>query len=126
MKTLQEIIKIFLGQQPVYEIDAVQEYQKGRYFFQVASTHHEDYIRHHLASDLSQQDERNAMWNFLSSALRGYPQAQYELGMAYFLGHLGLAQDYTIAEQWLKRAAVQGHIDAQEQLNEIYQLYAFS
>lgn len=42
----------------------------------------------------------------------GYPDAQYELGNIYLLGH-GVRQDAYTAAQWYRNAALQGHVEAQ-------------
>ncbi|MCG2608021.1 hypothetical protein LZZ98_05625 [Acinetobacter sp. SM34] len=49
------------------------------------------------------QDHRNAIWNFLSAALKGHRDAQYKLGLCYLNGNLGLDKNYTRAQEWLKK-----------------------
>lgn len=61
--------------------------------------------------------QRNAIWFFLHSALKGYSTAQYKLGMLYLHGHLGLDTNTLKAQKWLILAANQGHLDAQLQLS---------
>ena len=130
MKTIKEMFDTLLSHDAAAlnpaELEAVQEYNQAQYFANIAPQHHLDFVNKLTANDLSSLDQRNAMWNYLSAALRGHPQAQYQLGMAYFVGDLGLAKDYHLAEQWLQRAAERGHVGAQQQLNDMYQLVAFS
>jgi hypothetical protein len=45
--------------------------------------------------------------------------AQYKLGYAYYLGR-GIAQDYSQAAIWWKKAAEQGYPDAQNNLGALY------
>lgn len=67
-----------------------------------------------------QKYQRNAIWYFLHSALKGYSTAQYKLGMIYLQGQLGLSPDKKNAYKWLMLAANQGHIEAQHQLYRLY------
>lgn len=60
--------------------------------------------------------QRNAVWFFLHSALKGYSESQYKLGICYLHGELGLKKNIFIAYKWLKLAADQGHIGA---INEL-------
>jgi hypothetical protein len=46
----------------------------------------------------------------------GDAQAQYNLGMMYYAGD-GVPQDYSVAAQWLEKAALQGNLDARTRLN---------
>lgn len=130
MKTIKQMLDTLLyphhANIDLKDMEAMQEYNQGQYFAKLALEHQREFLSKKLPYDVSHLDQRNAMWNFLSAALRGHAQAQYELGMAYYTGHLGLERDYVQAEEWLKRAAACGHVGAQEQLNEIYQLIAFS
>ncbi|MDR0236491.1 sel1 repeat family protein [Acinetobacter sp.] len=64
--------------------------------------------------------QRNAIWYFLHAALKGYSNAQYKLGMIYLQGQLGLLADQGKARKWLSLAAHQGHVEAQNQLHQIY------
>lgn len=50
----------------------------------------------------------------------GEALAQYRLGILYHLGIGGVAQDYAEAVQWYRRAAEQGHADAQNNLGLCY------
>lgn len=72
------------------------------------------------------QDHRNAIWNFLSAALKGHRDAQYKLGLCYLNGDLGLDKNYTRAEEWLEKAAKQGHPEAQHLLLTAYNTITFS
>ena len=51
-------------------------------------------------------------------ALRGDPDAQFNLGQAYKLGR-GVPMDLGIAQDWFKRAADQGHLQAADNLGLI-------
>ena len=110
--------------------DANREYAQGEYFEQLARQHHQELLQHSsltsTPSDLSSHDNRNAMWSFLSAALRGHRDAQYKLGISYLNGTLGLDKNYTHAEEWLKKAAKQGHHEAQTTLEKAYSQLAFS
>lgn len=52
-------------------------------------------------------------------ARAGNPVAQYKLGYNYYLGH-GIAQDYSQAAIWWRKAAEQGYADAQNNLGVLY------
>lgn len=106
--------------------EAYVEYHQGEYFEHLAEQHHQGYLLHLSQDDISPQDQRNAMWNFLSAALRGHSDAQYKLGLAYFHGDLGLERNYSAAQEWLSRAAEAGHTQAQDHLNQMSQFIAFS
>ncbi|MDR2463570.1 MAG: hypothetical protein LBD30_07305 [Verrucomicrobiales bacterium] len=60
-------------------------------------------------------EDRDQIKALLPDALRGLPQAQYELGVIYYQ-----AENYLQATGWLLRAARQGHADAQSQLAVCY------
>ena len=51
-------------------------------------------------------------------AEEGVDYAQYDLGIRYLTGD-GVEKDPKVAEQWLKKAAAQGHADAKKKLEEI-------
>ena len=95
--------------------EANLEFAQGQAFEQLA-------IKHNYMLDDNQSiyNNRNAMWNFLSAALKGHSDAQYKLGVAYLHGQLGLDKNHTHAEEWLKKAAKQGHSDAQYKLGVCY------
>jgi TPR repeat protein len=58
-----------------------------------------------------------AMFNFYSLvAKNGNVDAQYELGLLYEYGSMGVKQDYQQAINWFAKAAEQGHKDAQKRL----------
>ena len=65
-------------------------------------------------------NQRNAIWYFLEAALKGYSTAQYKLGILYLHGQLGLTTNTIKAQKWLSLAANQGHLDAQEQLEQFF------
>lgn len=56
---------------------------------------------------------------FRELAEEGYPTAQGIMGMKYYFGD-GVEKDTAKGIAWLKKAAVQGHVEAQRQLGEIY------
>lgn len=103
--------------------EAQGDYVQGTYFEQLATQHHHDYLMHHTinTSDLSPIDYRNAMWNFLTAALKGHKEAQYRIGMAYLNAELGLDRNYELAHLWLSRAATQGHVQADNVLKHAYE-----
>lgn len=111
-------------------LEANREYSQGEYFEQLAHQHHQEILQRSNStgteSDLCVHDNRNAMWNFLSAALRGHRDAQYKLGISYLNGSLGLDKSYTLAEVWLKKAANQGHPEARNTLLKAYNPIAFS
>ncbi|AWL30248.1 SEL1-like repeat protein [Acinetobacter defluvii] len=78
----------------------------------------------HIAEDT--QNIRNAMWASLRAALRGDQEAQYQMGLNYLNGQLGLDRSYIHAEKWLEQAAHQGHPFAKEELKKAYNQLAFS
>lgn len=78
----------------------------------------------HSAEDI--QNTRNAMWASLRAALRGDQEAQYQMGLNYLNGQLGLDRSYIHAEKWLEQAAHQGHPFAKEELKKAYNQLAFS
>ncbi|OTG63767.1 hypothetical protein B9T29_03405 [Acinetobacter sp. ANC 3903] len=111
-------------------LEANREYSQGEYFEQLARQHHKEILQRSNStgteSDLSVHNNRNAMWNFLSAALRGHRDAQYKLGISYLNGSLGLDKNYTLAEVWLKKAANQRHPEARNTLLKAYNQIAFS
>lgn len=75
---------------------------------------------------IENHDTRNIMWGYLRAALRGDQEAQYQMGLNYLNGHLGLDRSYIHAEKWLEQAAHQGHPFAKEELKKAYNQLAFS
>ena len=73
-----------------------------------------------LISLQENQDARNAIWYYLRAALRGDKEAQYKMGLSYLNGQLGLDRSYIHAEEWLKKAAHQGHIEAKAELQKAF------
>lgn len=69
---------------------------------------------------------RNAMWRSLRAALRGDKDAQFQMGISYLYGQLGLDRSYSHATRWLDQAAYQGHLEAQQVLQNAYEELAFS
>ncbi len=88
----------------------------------------QDFLQHqsNSQSDPSQVEYRNAMWNFLSAALRGHKEAQYRLGTGYLNGELGLPKNFSLAEFWLKKSADQGYSPANTALQKSYEEIVFS
>lgn len=80
------------------------------------------------STDIQLQDSetRNVMWHALRSALRGDKNAQYQMGIFYLHGQLGLDRNYSHAEKWLDQAAHQGHSAAKHELEDAYAQLAFS
>ena len=117
--------------------DAEHEYQQGLYFEQLAlNDQYKQFMRRNIyrrvnetpthATSFAYLNERNAVWCFLRSALRGHPEAEYKMGLGYLNGQLGLDRDYMKAEKWLKKAAKDGHPDANRCLHDAYSQLAFS
>ncbi|WP_052071963.1 SPOR domain-containing protein [Sphingopyxis sp. MWB1] len=63
-------------------------------------------------------DYQAAVAEWRPLALAGNPDAQFNLGQAYKLGR-GVATDLAQAESWYRRAANQGHLQAQDNLGLI-------
>jgi TPR repeat protein len=57
---------------------------------------------------------------FMKLAKEGYPTAQHIIGMKYYLGD-GLKENQGKGILWLKKAGLQGCIQSQHQLGDIYQ-----
>lgn len=68
---------------------------------------------------IEQGDFSPAVRRILPLAERGDPEAQYELGTAYYEGQ-GVAQDLSEAAWWWRQAAEQGHVKAQFNLGVMY------
>ncbi len=60
-----------------------------------------------------EQDYAEAMELFRHPAEKGYPGAEYGLGVGYENGQ-GVLQDYVLAHMWLNLAAAQGDDDAKK------------
>lgn len=65
----------------------------------------------------AKQDYPFALQMITPVAHKGYPQAQYTLGLMYGKG-LGTEQDTEKAAEWYKKAALQGHSQAKLRLEE--------
>lgn len=63
--------------------------------------------------------KKEAIKCYLALADAGFPTAQCKLGMKYRLGD-GVKEDINEAIKWFKRAAIQGHTDAQRNLGDVY------
>ncbi len=107
---------------PEHIPEANQNYIQGQYFEDLGVKHHQEFISQsfNTSADSSSIDFRNAMWNFLSAALKGHRDAQYKLGIGYLHGELGLERNFTLAEQWLKKSAAQGHSQANYMLAHLH------
>ena len=79
-------------------------------------------ISGYLLISKSEAERIEKIWQ---EAQAGDAVAQYRLGQAYMLGNseAGLEPDAAQAEQWLQKAAVQRHKDAQYALGVFYQLH---
>ncbi|WP_336930364.1 sel1 repeat family protein [Acinetobacter tandoii] len=122
---------------PVFDLAGEHEYQRGLHFEQLAlCEHYHVFMQKNVLqmaapvqidhSPMSSSNSRNAMWYFLRSALRGHPEAEFKMGIGYLNGQLGLDRNYDKAEQWLKKAAQDGHPDAKRCLYDAYSELAFS
>jgi len=70
---------------------------------------------------LSNDASTAAAW-FHRSALQGYAEAQFNLGLMYANGEGGLAKDTVKAVEFFRKAAIQGNADAQNNLGAMYHL----
>jgi TPR repeat protein len=78
------------------------------------------YGRLYIEGDLVPKSMGRAYAFFLEAAERGYPVAQYTVGLEYFEGQY-LFKNEKKAVQWLTRAAENGYRDAYRVLGEIYE-----
>lgn len=62
----------------------------------------------------------DAYQQFYPLANQGNAEAQYYVGYLHDKFHLGMMQDYTVALQWYRAAAEQGHAGAQMRLGDLY------
>ena len=65
-------------------------------------------------------DYATALMLWKSGAAVGDTEAQYRLGILYYLGY-GVQRDYREAYTWYKRAAESGHPGAQRELGLMYE-----
>lgn len=61
----------------------------------------------------SRGDYKAAVEQWRPAAIAGDPDAQFDLGQAYKLGR-GVPVDLVLAEQWYGKAALQGHVQAED------------
>lgn len=61
----------------------------------------------------SRGDYRKAVDEWRPAAVAGDPDAQFNLGQAYKLGR-GVPVDLVLAEEWYRKAALQGHVQASD------------
>jgi TPR repeat protein len=78
------------------------------------------YGRLYIEGELVPKSMGRAYSFFLQAAERGYPVAQYAVGLEYFQGRY-LFKNEKKAVQWLTRAAENGYRDAYHILGEIYE-----
>lgn len=91
-------------------------------FFEYQATFASDF-KFGLVKHKKYSNQRNAIWYFLHSALKGYSVSQYKLGICYLKGQLGLQPNIKLAEKWLILAANQGHPQAINELKNINLTY---
>jgi uncharacterized protein len=65
------------------------------------------------------QDYTTALNQWLPLAEQGVPQAQYDIGLIYAMGH-GVQKDAAQAASWYQKAAEQGIVEAQFNLGLLY------
>lgn len=61
----------------------------------------------------SRGEYKKAIEQWRPAAIAGDPDAQFNLGQAYKLGR-GVPVDLALAEEWYRKAALQGHLQAEE------------
>ncbi len=64
-------------------------------------------------------DEAEGLKHLKESAEQGHAVAQHLLGKMYAVGRGGVEQNNTKALVWIAKAAQQGHVEAQEMIDEI-------
>ena len=101
--------------------ESMKSYHRGTSYEHLALNQFYGIHLSHQLSDQLYKCQRNAIWYFLHAALKGYSSAQYKLGLLYLNGQMGLDSNKTTAQKWFLLAANQGHIDAQNQLERLYQ-----
>jgi TPR repeat protein len=67
----------------------------------------------------NKKDYVTAVKKFRLSAMDGFAEAQWNLGVSYYEGY-GVVKDYPEAARWFKLAAAQGKVNAQEVLGRMY------
>lgn len=67
-------------------------------------------------------DEITQMYNYFDKAYQGDADAQYTLGIYYYNGTIGLEKNLRKSVEWFKKAAAQGHSDAQSVLEKLAQI----
>lgn len=70
--------------------------------------------------EIGPPDIKSAIENISAAANRGFPLAQFELGVAYDLG-LGVTQNYANAAAWYEKASALGVIEAKYNLGTLYE-----
>ena len=66
------------------------------------------------------ESDRKLLADIRTKAEKGDAQSQYEMGAAFFFGHLGLAKDDVEAVKWFRKAAEQNYATAQYSLGVCY------
>src|SRR5438045_1882679 len=64
--------------------------------------------------------DRKRLADLRSKAENGDAQSQYELGVAFGFGKLGVTNDYAEAVRWFRKAAEQENPAAQDNLGQCY------
>jgi TPR repeat protein len=90
------------------------EAEKGNAGFQCAVA---EIYAHGMYGVTSNQEEA-AKW-FRKSAVQGFPEAEFGLGVCYRDG-MGIPQDLAEAMEWFRSAADQGYVGAQAELGACY------
>ena len=95
--------QLILGEHYYHGNGVSQDYAEAVKWFRKATEH----------NDTASQDTRtNQLLNQVDQLLDFCAWAQYHLGVCYETGH-GVAQDYTEALQWYRKAAERGNANAQ-------------
>lgn len=76
-------------------------------------------IRYGRGDGVEKNDTLAVKW-FRMSAENGWAQGEYNLGICYYNGEVGLEVDYSEAVKWFRKAAEQGYDSAQYMLGYCY------
>lgn len=105
------------------QADAEQAFHKAQQF-ELLSGRPSARQAHHISlstrTSKANQNQRNAIWNYLNAAAKGHVEAQYKLGMIYLNGALGTDRNYQHANEWLLKAKRSGHQKAAYALSHAY------
>ena len=72
-------------------------------------------------ADMSVFEKKTTFDEIKAKAEKGETDAQYELGICYWLGDKGITQNYQEAVKWLRKAAEKGYDAAQYNLGLMYE-----